>query len=432
MVTYAGPPCLSTGSWHGGAWHGGAPLTGLFQMYALLMQGAIDWSLGWEAAHKKLWHLPLCDGDLVDGKHNQFFQDLLRRPPMDAHWQRFNVLANPEKIRVPVLQLDGWFDMYAADCLRGWEILRREAGTPSAREHAKVLIGAWSHDRESLPRCRDLDFGPNNVYDLYYHEVRWFRRWLMDEDNGADTDPALRVFTMGINTWQDFAEWPAPDAEQRPLFLHSRGNANTRSGDGVLDWEKPGEGEAADRFRYDPHNPVPTTGGNHSMDYSDIPAGPTDQSALEDRPDVLVYTSEVLTQALELAGPVNMRLHAASSATDTDFTAKLVDVHPDGRAICMSDGILRASCRELQNSPSPIEPGKTYEYTIPMVDLSHVFLPGHRIRLEISSSNFPKYPRNLNTGQDNLTTAETAVAEQTIFHDAEHPSALELWVRGAE
>ena len=433
MVTYAGPPSLSTGGWHGGAWHGGAPLTGLFLMYALLMQEAIDFSLGWmagwTAAHKRFWDLPLCDADLVDGKHNQYFQDLIRKPPMDPHWQSFNVLAEPATIRIPVLQLDGWFDMYPADSLRGWEILRREAGTRSAREHAKVLIGAWAHDRESLPRCRDLDFGPNNIYDLYYHEVRWFRRWLMDEENGADTDPPLRLFTMGINTWQDFADWPAPNAELRPLYLHSRGSANTRQGDGVLDWEKPVEGEAVDCFRYDPLDPVPTTGGNHSLDYSWIFAGPADQSAVEERPDVLVYTTEPLTQALEIAGPVNMRLHAASSAPDTDFTAKLVDVHPDGRAFCMSEGILRASCRELTASASLIKPGEIYEYVIPMVDLSHVFLPGHRIRVEVSSSNFPKYPRNLNTGQDNFTTAEVVTARQTVFHDPERPSALLIWVR---
>ncbi len=429
MVTYAGPTGLAGSGWHGGAWHGGAPLTGLYLMYALLMQGAIDWSVGWEAAHRKLWHLPLSDADLVDGKHNRFFQDLLRTPPMDAHWQRFNVLAAPAKIRVPVLQLDGWFDMYPADCLRGWEALRRGAGTLSAREHAKVLIGAWAHDRDGLSRCRDLDFGPNNNYDLYCHEVRWFRRWLMDEPNGADTDPALRLFTMGINTWQDFADWPAPDAEPRLLYLHSDGSANTRDGDGALGWDRPGEGEPADRFRYDPSDPVPTTGGNHSMDYSDIPAGPMDQREVETRADVLVYTSEALAAAVEIAGPVSMRLHAASSAPDTDFTAKLVDVYPDGRALCMSEGILRASCRELTATPSLIQPGATYEYVIPMVDLSHVFLPGHRIRVEVSSSNFPKYPRNLNTGRDNLTTAETAVAEQTIFHDPERPSALELWVR---
>jgi putative CocE/NonD family hydrolase len=210
--------------------------------------------------------------------------------------------------------------------------------------------------------------------------------------------------------------------------LHSGGRANGAGGDGLLSWEKPRD-ETPDRYLYDPLNPVPTVGGNHSCDYARILAGPIDQREVEKRQDVLVYSSKVLDKPVEIAGPIKVELHVASTARDTDFTAKLVDVQPDGRAINLSEGIVRASVRNSIYERRPIQPGKVYEYTIHLVDLSHLFLPGHCIRLEISSSNFPKYSRNLNTGADNHTTEETIVAEQTIFHDTRRPSALVVWVR---
>ena len=423
MVPYVGPHSFREGYYTSGAHHLCITLS-----YALYMSGAVtEETGGWPEMHKRFWHLPLCDADLVDGQHSPFFQDMILKPAGDEHWMRFDSLDAPSRVKVPVLQLCGWYDFYSTPSLRAWEKLRKSGGTREAREGSKVLVGAWAHDRTGT-RCKGLDFGPNVAYDLYWHEVRWFQHWLTGKDTGIASEPPLRLFTMGLNTWQDFADWPVPDATQRPLYLHSRGRANTRHGDGVLSWEKPGD-EPRDRFRYDPLDPVPTVGGNHSCDYASIPAGPMDQSAVEERDDVLVYTTDILDEPVELAGPLVTRLYAASSAPDTDFTAKLVDVQPDGTPINVSEGIIRASCRESPLHPSPISAGEVYEYDIPMVDLSHAFMPGHRIRLEVSSSNFPKYARNLNTGQDSHTTADTSVAEQTVFHDAPRPSALLLWVR---
>lgn len=423
MVTYVGPHSFQHGYFHGGVHHLCITLS-----YSLLMAGAVSAATGgWPAMHKRFWHLPLCDADLVDGKHNPFFQDMLLKPAHDPYWRTFDSLAAPAQIKAPVLQQCGWFDFYTLPSLRAWDILRKAGGSAAVRNGSKLLAGAWAHDRVGS-RCRDLDFGPNVCLDLYAHEIRWFQHWLMDRPTGIDTEPPLRLFTMGANIWQDFADWPAPDAEERPLYLHSNGHANTLHGDGALAWEKAGS-EPSDTYRYDPLQPVPTLGGNHSCDYAGIPAGPMNQTAVEERPDVLVYSTPVLEQPVEIAGPIRVRLYAVSSARDTDFTAKLVDVQPDGRPINLSEGILRASCRESVFAPSRITPGKAYEYQIELVDLSHVFQPGHRIRLEISSSNFPKYARNLNTGEDNHTTSATVVAEQTILHDAQHPSALLLWVR---
>jgi len=392
------------------------------------MSGGIDfsagWPAGWAAMHEQYAHLPLCDADLVDGRHAPMFQDMLRNLPDDPYWRRMDGLADPAKITVPVLQLCGWFDHYPLPALRAWETLRRAGGSREAREGARILIGAWAHDRAGT-RCAAVEFGPNVAMDLYWYELRFFRRWLMDADDGWDAEPPMRVFTMGRNTWQDFADWPAPDARVRRLYLHSGGRANTRHGDGELHWEAPG-GQPADTFRYDPLDPVPTVGGNHSLDYACIQAGPKDQSAVEDRPDVLVYSTPALDRPVEIAGPVRLRLFAATDGPDTDFTAKLVDVQPDGTPINLSEGAVRASFAY----PGGMASGVPHAFEIALVDLSHAFLPGHRLRLEVSSSNFPKYARNLNTGADSHTTAETRVAAQTIYHDAARASALEVWVRG--
>jgi len=427
MVIYAGAPSVYECFYNGGVHHLGVTLP-----YALLMSGGVDFSRGraegWKEMHKRLWHLPLCDADLVDGQHRPFFQDMIRTPADDPYWRALDGLADPARVKVPVLQLDGWFDLYPTQSLRAWETLRREAGSQEAREGSRILIGAWSHDRAGS-RCGALDFGLNVCLDLYWYEIRFFQHWLMDIDTGLDQEPPVRLFTMGANTWQDFPAWPPPDAELRPLYLHSGGHANTRGGDGVLAWAQPQQ-ELADQYRYDPLDPAPTVGGNHSYDFAMIPAGPMDHDAVEDRSDVLVYTSPVLEGPMEIAGPVQLRLFAASNARDTDFMATLVDVQPDGRPLNISEGAVRASCRETVLQPTLIEPGRVYEYTIQLVDLSHVFLPGHRIRLEVSSSNFPKYSRNLNTGEDSHTTSRTQVAEQAVFHTSRYPSALMLWLRG--
>jgi len=426
MVAYVGPHSL----YHGFYW-GGAHYLAITLTYSLVMAGAVDFSggleEGWKEMHKRFWHLPLSDADLVEGKHNPMFQDMILRSTYGDYWRMFDSLAEPSRIKVPVLQLCGWFDAYPMQSIRAWEIMRRKAGSKEARSGSKILVGAWSHDRAGS-RCRDLDFGPNVCIDLYDYEIRWFKYWLMGIDNGIAAESPLRLFTMGADRWQDFSDWPPPGSEERRLYLHSGGKASSLDGDGLLSWEKPRD-ESPDKYLYDPMNPVPTVGGNHSCDYARIPAGPMDQREVEKRQDVLVYSSEVLEEPVEIAGPVRVELHAASTARDTDFTAKLVDVQPDGRAINLSEGIVRARGRDSIYERKPIEPGKVYEYTIHLVDLSHVFLHGHRIRLEISSSNFPKYSRNLNTGADSHTTKEVAVAEQTIFHDTRRPSALVVWVR---
>ena len=242
--------------------------------------------------------------------------------------------------------------------------------------------------------CGELDFGPNAAIELKEEQKRCFDHWLKGEDTGIMDDPPVKIFVMGDNMWRTENEWPLARTEYTPYYLHSSGNANTLHGDGTLSPESPGH-EAPDRFVYDPDDPTPTLGGNNLI----IPSGVYDQTPAEERGDVLCYTSEVLTSELEVTGPITVTLWAATSPLDTDFTAKLVDVRPDGYAQNINDGIIRARYRESLTSARLLTPAQPYQFSIDLWATSHVFKEGHRIRVEISSSNFPRFDRNPNTAR---------------------------------
>ena len=257
--------------------------------------------------------------------------------------------------------------------------------------------------------------------DMDQTSVEWFDRWLKGKQDVARREPAVRVFVMGENRWRDEREWPLARTRYTPYYLGSGGRANSARGDGTLGPTMPG-GESADRFVHDPNDPVPTRGGNTLI----LAMGVQDQRPVEAREDVLVYTTAALDAPLEVTGPLIVTLYAASSAPDTDFTAKLVDVHPDGFAQNLADGIVRARYRRSRTTPTPLAPGAVEQFTIDLWATSHIFLPGHRLRLDIASSNFPRFDRNLNTGEDPATGTRWEVAQQTIFHDARYPSHIML------
>jgi len=265
----------------------------------------------------------------------------------------------------------------------------------------------------------DARFG---YYQLY---LRWFDHWLKGVDNGVTEMPHLQIYVMGKNEWRNEAAWPLERAKPTRYLLHSSGNANTASGDGGLSTTA-SHSEAADTYVYDPANPVPTVGGPLCCDAVHLAPGPRDQRQVEARPDVLVYSTPPLDQDVEVTGPVTLNLYAKSSAVDTDFTAKLVDVAPNGLVLNLTEGILRARYRESTAAASPIVPGQVYEYKIDLWSTSNVFLKGHKIRVEVSSSNFPRFDRNLNSGKDSSTDATIVKATNSILHDQRHPSALVL------
>jgi uncharacterized protein len=354
-----------------------------------------------------------------------YLTDYLRHPEDGPAWWALNLERRHGAIDVPMYHVTSWYDIFLHGGLANFAGLRRGAMTGAARAAQKLLIGPWAHlfpyTSPTSSGTGDIDFGPAALIDLHDIQLRWFDHWLKGIDTGILDEPPVKIFVMGVNRWRDEHEWPLARTHYTPYYLRGRGGANTAGGDGALSPEGPGD-EPADRFVYDPNDPVPTRGGNTLI----LAMGVMDQRPVEARSDVLVYTSAVVTNALEVTGPVVVTLHAASSAPDTDFTAKLVDVRADGYAQNLADGIVRARYRDSREIPAPLTPGAVSRFTIDLWATSHVFLPGHRIRVEISSSNFPRFDRNLNTGDDQATGTRWQPAQQTIFHDARYPSHILL------
>ncbi len=341
------------------------------------------------------------------------------------------ILGKHENVTVPTLNVGGWYDIFLQDTISNFTIMREHGSTPQARQ-SKLLIGPWSHGGQLNP-IGELNFGFGATaafidlqIDFMSLQVRWFDHWLKGIDTGMLREAPIKLFVMGANIWRDEQEWPLARAVETRYYLHSRGHANSLNGDGSLDTHVPGA-EPSDRYAYDPANPVITRGGALLMT-PEFRAGPFDQRPTESREDVLVFTTPVLEQDVEVTGPISVHLWAASSAPDTDFVARLVDVYPDGYAQNLTDGIIRARYRHFAHGEAPtlIEPGRVYEYEIDLWATSNVFKAGHRVRLDVTSSSFPRWDRNPNTGHDFGADAELAVAHQTIMHDGEHPSYVTL------
>ena len=383
----------------------------------------------------RVWdHLPLIEMDIETiGREIPWYRDWLAHGKYDDYWKEIDTTHQFSNIDVPVFMRCGWFDAYPDATFRLWNGMTSSGKSDKARKSARVLMGPWTHSEPEDTRLGDLDFGPESLKVIVEEELRWFDYWLKGIDNGVMDGPPIRIFVMGVNEWRGEHEWPLARTEFTPYYLHSDGGANSALGDGWLSKAEPTD-EPSDQFVYNPERPVPSLGGNLSTaswawteaGKNPITAGPVDQRVIERRDDVLVYTGEELEDDLEVTGPLEVVLYARSSAPDTDFTARLVDVHPDGNAIVLAEGILRARFRKGFDQEVFLDPGTVEEFRIQMYPTSNVFLKGHRIRVDISSSNFPRFSRNLNTGEDVGTGTRIQVAQQTILHTAENPSHIIL------
>jgi len=355
----------------------------------------------------------------------RYLTDYLQHPVDGPYWWAINLERQHANISAPMYHVTSWYDIFLRGGLAHFCGLRQHAMTTEARQQQKLLIGPWAHRFPfTSPSSRDtgdIDFGPNACIELHETQLRWFDFYLKGFHTGILEDAPVKIFIMGTNVWRDEQEWPLARTRYTPYYLHSQGHANTLSGDGRLEPVLPGE-EPPDHFTYDPNDPVPTCGGNTLI----IPMGVQDQRQVETRQDVLVYSTAPLTAPLEVTGPVVVTLFAASSAPDTDFIAKLVDVRPDGYAQNLADGIIRARYRTSRMRPTRLTAGQVYDFTIDLWATSHVFLPGHCLRLEIASSNFPRFDRNLNTGEDQATGTRWQSAAQTVFHESRYPSHVLL------
>jgi uncharacterized protein len=373
-------------------------------------------------ANSWLWHVPLKTMNAMDVRRfSPAYFDMLGHPSYDGYWKTFDIEARHTEIDVPAYHVTGWYDTLLSGTLRNFTGLRQHARSDRARSAQRLVVGPWTHSRPTLESTKigDVDFGSDAGFALEALMFDWFDYWLKDAPTSVLSRAPVRLFVMGAKSWRDEREWPLARAVPTPFYLHSGGRANTLDGDGTLSEAAPST-EASDRFIYDPWNPVPTgqRGGYSRM--------PTDQRPVEQRPDVLVYSTAPLAAPVEVTGPIEVKLWVASSATDTDFTAKLIDVFPDGTARVLNDGILRARYRNGKTTPALLTPGEPVELTIDVGATSNAFAAGHRIRVEISSSNFPRFDRNPNTGAAFGESAELRRAEQTVFHDRERPSRIVL------
>ncbi len=364
-----------------------------------------------EALTAGLWTLPLIEADNRAVSENVPAYDLAVSYQAPEHFDNIDYAGRHAKVSAPILSIGGWYDLFQKYQIEDFTLLR-EVGQGPAREESHLVIGPWGHGFFADAPVK-FDDGGISKLPQFDRVLAFYDERLKGEDRGMDSWPPYIMYVMGANEWRGFEQWPPPAAQPTKFYLGAGGRLSTTA---------PGD-EAPDHFTYDPADPVPTLGG--PLLGADL--GPKLQAPVEARDDVLVYTTEPMTEPLTITGPLSVTLLATSDAKDTDFTAKLCDLFPDGKSINISDGIVRARYRngDLKN-PELIEPGQVYEYEIDLWHTAYVFLPGHSVRLQISSSNFPRFDRNRNTGDDVGTGSEMRPAKQIIHHDSKHPSRLIL------
>jgi putative CocE/NonD family hydrolase len=385
-------------------------------------------AMNWEKWYQ---HLPIKTNAEWAGIPNQtVWNDLVAHPNRDSYWPGPGYRIAPgqngsgkyDRIKVPTFNISGWYDQVSQATINNY-IGMVKYGPAELRKQHKLMMGPWTHGGLFKTVQGDFTFPNQAAPPGNDWKLRWFDHWLKNTGNDIDTLPPVFIYVMGSDVWRNECEWPLNRTQFTKYYLHSAGQANSSVGDGALDTKAPAA-EGVDRFSYDPVHPVPTVGGNVAMHPARV--GPQDQTAVEFRGDVLVYTTPPLTEEVEVTGPVILHLFASTDRTDTDFTGKLVDVYPSGYSKILLEGIIRGRHRKSFESEELLTPEKIYEFYVDLWSTSNTFLKGHRIRIEVSSSNFPKYDRNPNTGHKFGEDTEMVVAHQKVFHDANHASYVML------
>ena len=368
------------------------------------------------------WHLPMADMANAAGAPSSYFDELIANPLPSVFWEEHSVLEGYESITIPILHWGGWYDNYLGPSIADWRIMAKR-NAASGNQH--LFIGPGDHEStpDRLGRAGLMPVRSDVAETRWDTYIAFFDRYLMGQENGFGARGPIQYFTLGADIWRDADAWPPVGTAMTPIYLHSGGHANSVGGDGLLTWDKPGEAENPDRFIYDPADPVADT---LAIDCWSLAGQMGDRQAIEARQDVLVYTTGTLADGLELTGPITAQLHFATSARDTDVTVALVDVAPDDSANLIQDGILRCRYRNGLDRMDLMTPGEPTALEIDVWSTSYHIKPGHRLRVEISSSCFNRYDRNLNTGEPFGQGAEPVKASQTIFHDAERPSFIML------
>ncbi len=352
------------------------------------------------------------------------YEAFVTHPPADPYWKRHNYVTGADRFNVPALHVNSWFDYGATDTLALFNLMRQNAQSELARNNQFIILSPFGHCASERDASEQSVIGDRAIgdtrFDFYRIYLDWFDHWLKGVDNGIIEMDKVNYFAMGANQWRTAQTWPPADVKAVRFYLGSDGKANRSMTSGVLTRQLPMGAQVADRYHYDPGSPVRSPGGIK---------GSFDQRDIEQRDDVLVYSTAPLRQAVDIAGNTTLVLYVSSSAKDTDFTAKLVDVYPDGTAFNLQESILRARYRQGLDKEMFMEQDKIYRLSIDLHDISNRFDVGHRIRLEISSSNFPRFVRNLNTGGNNYDETQWIIAENVIYHSGDYTSYLELPVQ---
>jgi putative CocE/NonD family hydrolase len=372
--------------------------------------------------------LPLVSYPVLDAPSAEglapYFKDWLAHPNFDEYWKELSIEGHYAQIQVPVFNKGAWYDIFLGGTLKNYVRLKTEAGMDAARKGQRLLVYVGGHAGGSESRkVGAVDFGDKLPMDGDEATLRWYDWLLKGEANGVEKEEPVKIFVMGKNEWREEDDWPLARAKNTKYYLHSGGAANGAAGNGTLSAVAPVE-EKPDQYVYDPSDAVPTIGGPLCCGALPTGIGPEDQRPAEARGDVLVYTTAAFAKDTEVTGPVSLDLYASSSAVDTDFTGMLVDVWPNGFAQNLTSGILRLRYRNSQEKPELANPGETYHITVDLWATSNVFLAGHKLRLEVSSSNFPRFDRNLNTGEEQARTTRMVKATNVIYHEKAHPSAM--------
>jgi len=386
----------------------------------------VDWS-------KALRHLPVMDIlKAIEGPKGMY-EEFIKRKPDDPAWYEGGLYHDDMPFGVPSLWFMSWYDISTGPNLALFNHVRKNAADPEVAENQFAVIAPtthcayWRSSEKTIVGERDLGDSRFDYDGLIY---AWFDYWLKGEKNGIlEKTPKVQYYTMGLNKWQSSDTWPPEGMEIVDYFLNSGGSANSLYGDGRLSTSSPGPEDHPDVFTYDPSNPVPSRGGNVCCTGNAIEAGAFDQRSVEARNDVLVYSTDPLETGVEVSGTIEITLYVSSSARDTDFTVRLIDVYPDGTAYNLDETIQRARYREGYDREVFMEEGQIYKLDVSPISTSNYFAPGHRIRIEVSSSNFPRFTRNLNTGGNNYDESKGIVAVNRVHHSSNHPSRIRLPVK---
>jgi len=378
-----------------------------------------------------VWTLPIIDILKKSGSAPTDYENFVSNNPDGEYFHKLHWMNKSDRFNTPMLFVDAWYDYGVAETLDMWNLAQKNSVSKRSRDNQFVIIAPTTHcmysasngSEQWLIGERDMGTAGLDFIDI---QDRWYDHWLMGADNGVTDMPKVQYFLMGKNEWRDSDVWPLANTNYKKFYLHSGGGANSRYGDGAISDTAPAGDQPPDKFVFDPATPVPSLGGQACCTGLDSGAGAYDQSKIEMRHDVLVYTSDVLEEGLDVTGPLEVVLYVSSTAKDTDFIAKLVDVYPDGRAFNVQEGALRMRYREGFSKDLRMKKGEVYEVRLDLHATANYFGPGHRVRLEVSSSSFPRFDRNLNTGGNNYDESEWVIAENAVHHSAEYPSHIVL------